>query len=799
MKQTIAFQIAILISCLLTGETWAQDSARDFKSKTKPLIDASCIHCHDSSTETDLNFDTLGHDLADADTFRKWEAIFDRVEAGEMPPASEDRPDAGQLKTALDSLRKDLLTANITRQKSVGRVSARRLTKTEFRNTIQDLLSIKHDVTRRIPDEVDAGTFDTVGSLQRISAVHMESYLAAADEALGHAIQLGKNPYQDLGEMADNNFAHLEKWHVTPLNEGGSVTRKLKFGNGVALFRDNDYLCVFNYDIKTQGIYRMTVTIAGYQSRKPVAAKIIVKEQSGSARLIKSIDVEQGKPQEVVVDAYLNTGSRAYLTADLSDFNSGLISGAKNYKGPGLAILKQKIEGPMVESWPTPGTNQIFKDILAESGGNIKLKPSKDNLAHIKDIVTELAPNIFRRTPTAEEIQTFVDLAKPAINEGRELTDALKVSLRSMLTSPQFLMFGGEAGKLDDFALANRLSYFLWKSMPDDELFKLAKAGKLSDSNVLKEQVNRMLAHDKADRFVNDFLGQWLWLHKINATSPDDGLYPEFDELLDSAVAQETELFFSELVAENMSLTNLIDSNFTFVNRRLAEHYKIKGVEGQDFRKVSLSSDSPRGGILTQAAVLKTTANGTTTSPVTRGNFVLSNIFGTPPSPPPPGIGSIEPDTRGKTTIREILKAHREIESCNQCHREIDPPGFALESFDAIGGFRKYYRADGGSSTYGGFTIKNPPRRGKSVDPSGETSDGKKFVDIREYKRILLENKEQIARNFISRLVVFSTGAEIQFADRETIEAILKRTAKNDYPVKDIIHEVVQSKLFRHK
>ena len=214
---------------------------------------------------------------------------------------------------------------------------------------------------------------------------------------------------------------------------------------------------------------------------------------------------------------------------------------------------------------------------------------------------------------------------------------------------------------------------------------------------------------------------------------------------------------------ENLSLCNLIDSDFTFVNRRLAEHYGIPGIEGQAFRKIQLPQDSPRGGVLTQAAILKTTANGTTTSPVTRGNFVLTNFLGTPPSPPPPGVGSIEPDTRGQTTIREILTAHRKIESCNQCHREIDPPGFAMESFDPIGGFRTYYRASGGELKFGDLTVAAPPRQGPPVDPSGVTADGKDFSGIDEFKRLLLDQKEPVARNFISQLVVYATGGEIEF------------------------------------
>lgn len=774
-------------------------TAQDFKEKVAPLVAASCVHCHDAGTETDLDFESLGHDLTDPDTFRKWEAIFDRVEAGEMPPASEDRPDTEQLKTATDSLKTDLLAASLSRQKRVGRVPARRLTKFEFGNTLRDLLLIDNDVTGSIPDEIDAGSFDTVGALQRISAVHMESYLASADEALNHAIKFGRDPYHAFGDFADNNFAHLEMWHDRPLNQGGNVTRKLKYGKGFALFRDLDYITTFTFSIRNPGIHRLTAKVAAFQSKKPITAKIIVKEQTGSARVIKSIDLVPGKWETIVVEEFLKPGDNPYLTLDLGDQNNGIFSsgGAKTYKGPGLAVKSQKIEGPISESWPPPSTQQIFKSMLPKD--TKRLKYTKKPIEHIGEIVSQLAPRILRREVSKDEVQSFVNLAKPALESERNVPDALKVSLRSMLTSPQFLMFGGEPGKLDDFALANRLSYFLWKSMPDDELFSLAKSGTLSDSAVLAEQVERMLADEKSQRFVNDFLGQWLWLHKINATTPDDGLYPEFDELLSAAIPQEPIMFFTELIDKNLSLTNLIDSEFTFVNRRLATHYQLPDVEGQDFRKVELPKDSTRGGILTQAAILKTTANGTTTSPVMRGNFVLTNFFGTPPSPPPPGIGSIEPDTRGKTTIREILKAHREIESCNQCHKEIDPPGFALESFDPIGGFRKHYRADGGGGEYNGFEYKNPPRKGPPVDASGVTSDGKKFGGINEFKKHLLDQKEQIARNFVSRLVVYSTGAEIQFADREKIEAILMKTSKNDYPVKDIIHEVIQSSMFREK
>ena len=321
---------------------------------------------------------------------------------------------------------------------------------------------------------------------------------------------------------------------------------------------------------------------------------------------------------------------------------------------------------------------------------------------------------------------------------------------------------------------------------------KLAEQGKLSDRETLHKQVDRLLDHEHGERLVSDFVGQWLRLYKINATSPDKKLYGEYDELLGNSLVKETEAFFADLIRRNLPTKNLLDSDYTFLNRRLAEHYQIPGVQGQHFRRVQLPKDSVRGGVLTQASVLKTTANGSVTSPVIRGNFVLTNLFGTPPPPPPPSAGSLEPDTRGTTTIREQLAAHRELDSCNSCHRLIDPPGFALESFDPIGGFRTEYRTTGGGGLFS-FFKKKPV-----VDASGVTSSGRKFSNIVEFKKILLDEHEAFTRNLVIQLLVYSTGGEIQFADREVVDEILAQTRDTDFRLRDIIHAVVESRLFRH-
>ena len=319
---------------------------------------------------------------------------------------------------------------------------------------------------------------------------------------------------------------------------------------------------------------------------------------------------------------------------------------------------------------------------------------------------------------------------------------------------------------------------------------------------MLAAQVDRMLDDEKCMRFVRDFLGQWLRLHDIDLTTPDEQLYPEYDDMLRQAMLSESELFFRELINRDIGVSNLIDSEFTFLNRRLAEHYGIPDIAGQNFRRVQLPEGSPRGGILAHASVMKVTANGTVTSPVRRGNFVLATLLGQPTHTPPADVGSIEPDTRGTTTIRETLDAHRHLEECATCHRYIDPPGFALESFDVIGGFRTRYRSleigDRPERMLYGRAI-HEYRDGLDVDASGMTADGQPFEEIRGFRELLLAEEEQVARHFISQLLVYSTGGEIRFADREELDRIVELTRGTGFTVRTIIHEVVQSELFQEQ
>ena len=405
---------------------------------------------------------------------------------------------------------------------------------------------------------------------------------------------------------------------------------------------------------------------------------------------------------------------------------------------------------------------------------------------------------------------------------------------RTALCTPDFLFLKEAKGPLDDYSLACRLSYFLWISMPDEELFRLAGEKKLRDPDVLKAQTDRMLADPKATRFVADFTDQWLDLRAIDENTPHPKLYPEYSRLLRDSTVGETRAFFRELLRADLPVTNVVHSDFAMLNQPLAEFnggYGLVDIEdhtipqekprpkqprdqfakpvlptdpvvGWEHRKVPLPADSQRGGFLTQAAVLKVTANGTITSPVKRGAWVQQKIVGRPPEPPPPNITAVEPDTRGVTTIRELLDKHRADASCAACHRTIDPPGFALESYDAIGGFRPRYR-----SLEKGDRFTRPPVLtgrtefvlGPPVDASGTSADGRDFADIRDFKKILLSDERQLARNLAEQLILYATGSPVSFADRAALEKILDQTKGTKYGVRSILHAVVQSELFLEK
>jgi len=383
---------------------------------------------------------------------------------------------------------------------------------------------------------------------------------------------------------------------------------------------------------------------------------------------------------------------------------------------------------------------------------------------------------------------------------------AMRYAYRAALCSPDFLYHVESPGRLDDYALASRLSYFLWNSLPDEELISLASRGALRDPKMLDAQVERMLADPKSQRFVNDFLGQWLKLREIAANDPDKKLYPEFSPYLQDSMLGESRAYFRELIDRNLDSAYLVKSDFAMLNQKLAAFYGVQGVVGANIRRVELPPDCPRrGGFLTQAAVLKVTANGTTTSPVPRGAFVMARLLGQPPEPPPPNLPAIEPDVRGAHTIREQLDKHRNQASCAACHAKIDPAGFALESFDVIGGWRDRYRVLGDDAAplppapRGGIDPFIPIKfsLGPSVDPSGQLPDGRGFHDVNGLESLLAADKLALLHNLAEQLMIYAIGRDVSFSDRPAMDAPVTRTEAAGGGIRTLLHELVKSDLFQ--
>jgi len=500
-----------------------------------------------------------------------------------------------------------------------------------------------------------------------------------------------------------------------------------------------------------------------------------------------------------------------------------------SFTGPGIACDWIDIQGPIHDTWPPRSHRLLFGDLeMAEfdpASKDVTL-PKRERLRQVmikaanqpdefpgswtvhsdnpsddaRRLLTTFLPKLFRRPVEPEVIDTYAELVEERLEAGDCFELAMRWAYRAALCSPDLLFHVEPDNTLDDYALANRLAYFLWNSLPDARLTELAAGGELCQPAVLRGEVERMLGDPKSVRFVKDFCGQWLRLREIAATDPDKKLYPEFSTYLQSSMVMETEAYFRELIDKDLDATHLIDSDFAMLNEKLAVHYGIDGVSGSQIRRVELPPDSPRGGFLTQAAILKITANGTTTSPVPRGAFVMERLLGIEIPPPPPDVPAIEPDVRGATTIREQLAKHRADPSCAGCHAKLDPAGFALESFDVIGGFRKRYRANEGDRAEPERHLLDPHLRvsfwlGQPVDPSYQLPDGRKFADVVQLQQLLSEDENLLATNLARHLAIYAIGRDLTFSDRDRIAGIVKQAKPGG--VRSLIHELVQSELFQ--
>ncbi|APZ97028.1 DUF1592 domain-containing protein [Fuerstiella marisgermanici] len=783
MKTALLLAIAVTsVPSTACADPWHQ--------QLQPFFTAHCLDCHgDSDGDGELDLSALKTELSDAEATRRWTLIHDRIANGEMPPKGQLRPKPAEVKNTLNIL-SDALTMAHRRQNDVV---FRRLNRIEYENTVRDLFGIFVVVNQTLPQDTSTSGFDNVGEGLAVSAEAAQAYLEAADIVLDAVFGPSKKPkyIQHKTNLATQSTHDGKLFNAKQIGKMFRRTDK-----GLVIFQSNycpTNLVNFARERPPAGTYRGTLQVRAIQSDKPVTLRIYGGDTIVGRREKHVVGYYDVPPEWTTIqftDRLVEDNGtfqpKCYGTRDTR-------KDADTYPEPGLEIGDITIEGPL-EEWPPPSRAALFGDV----------DPEIATLDDAKQILNRITPKAFRRPVSAEEMTPYFDLVESALAADRSFEGALRLALKAILCSPEFLFLDEPATEqISQHAIASRLSYFLWSSLPDDELLALADAGSLNDAEVLQQQVERLLKDDRSKAFTENFVGQWLDLRDINFTSPDANLYPEFDELLQISMIEETRLFFNEVLHQNLSLMNFVDSDFTFLNERLAKHYNIPGIHGHTiYRKVDLPEDSVRGGVLTQASVLKVTANGTNTSPVTRGMWVLENIMGQHVSPPPSNVGSVEPDIRGATTLREQLAKHRNVESCAACHNKIDPAGFALENFDVIGGYRDRYRTlgEGERPSFG----QDPNtfawvryRIGRPVDATGQTPDGTAFRNIRELKQILLQDQESIARGLTEKLITYALGRRVGFSDRLVIEQIVKNIAAQNYGFRTLVHEVVQSDLLQ--
>jgi hypothetical protein len=825
-------RLIIAVAALLIPIRFA-DAAPDAKPQgvAEAFVKKHCVGCHAGDrAEAGIRFDVALDDLTQRSTFATWVKTHDKVAAGEMPPPDEPQPTAAERRELLGSLGVSLHAADLERQRVQGRTMLRRLNRVEFDYTLRDLLALPHaDFHELLPADPSAHGFDVVGEALPMSYVQQGAYLQTAELALSEALILRPRPERKHYAMSflEIGYLALPKTQKRPddglaLMSNFTLGPPFFFGHFVA---------------RAPGPFRMklrarTVTYADGElldGEKPQVIMLFA-EVGNSSRLVATFEPPIDRLADLEFTAWLNLNERIRLivpTMNLSAAPYRTNNRDLKYRGPAIAFHSFEADGPIFDSWPPESHRRVLSDVALVKPPVVRPPPpvvppelitqSADPKADAARLIARFVRRSFRRPVPAEEVARYVTLAHAQLDAGVPLHEAVMTGYKGALCSPDFLYLLEKPGPLDDYALASRLSYFLWRSLPDDELLAAASAGKLHDPAELRKQVDRLLDDPRSDRFVADFTDQWLDLREIGFTKPDEDLYPEYEDMhLTDSLVGETRAYFAEMLRRDLGVRYVVDSDFVFVNRTLAELYDLppltgSTVEGKpvfdtplagpEIRKVKLPPNHVRGGIITQASVLKVTANGTTTSPVPRGAWLMERIVGKPIPPPPTNVPAIEPDIQGATTVREQLAKHREAKACAGCHAKLDPPGFALECFDVMGGYRERYRSlgkgDAVTSTFRGH--KKKYRFGLPVDSSGVLPDGRTFHDIRDYKRLLLDDEPQLARNLVEKLTTFATGSPVQFADRKDVEAIVASLKSRNYGLRSLVHEVVASRMFLSK
>lgn len=734
--------------------------ADDYVHDVWPLVKKYCVECHSGKdAQSGINFDKFKTKAADPRHRRLWDRVRSHVASRLMPPADAPQPSDKERDRLLAWIEGTALQVDCTGPVDVGRVTIRRLNRVEYNNTIRDLVGVDFQPADDFPaDDVGYG-FDNIGDVLSLPPLLLEKYLNAAEAIIDQAIVVPPAP------------AIVRYEAETEQVEGpGGV-----YGGFAFLLYSNGQVHV-RHVFPENGDYVIRVRAFGQQAGKEPARVQLRLD----GKELKTFDVKEteDKPGLFEVRQRVKQGGQRVAAAFTNDFYQPKDPDPKN-RDRNLGIDYIEIQGPL-DAQQTILPEAHRRIMIASPGGGKEREAARK-------ILERFASRAFRRPVEEDEVERLAQFAQAALDQGDSFEAALKLPLKAVLVSPHFL-FRIEADRepqrtdksyaLNDYELAARLSYFLWSTMPDDELFAAAKAGRLHTIGGMADQVRRMLKSPKSQALVENFAGQWLQLRTLRQLAPDKNKYPDFDEPLRAAMVRESELFFARVLREDRSLLEFLDADYTYLNERLARHYGISGVSGSEFR-LALLPDRRRGGVLTQASIMTLTSNPTRTSAVKRGKWILENVLGTPPPPPPPGAGDL-PDGDGTPlagTLRQRMEQHRQKAICASCHAQLDPLGFGLENFDGIGAWR---------------TLD----AGAEIDTTGVLPTGESFAGPAELRQILLGKQDQFLRCLTEKMLTYALGRGLEYGDRCSVDQIVQGVVEDEHRMSRLILGIVQSDPF---
>jgi mono/diheme cytochrome c family protein len=752
----------------------------------RALLDEYCVVCHNQQMKTGglmLDKMDLAHIPEGAET---WEKAIRKLRGGMMPPQGNPRPDQTELDSLIRYLETTLDRAAVAKP-NPGRAPLHRLNRTEYGNAVRDLLGLDVDVASLLPADDESDGFDNIADVLKVSPSLLEQYLTASEKVSSLAVgDPSTTPISRLYQVPPDlpQEDHVEG---LPLGTRGGILihhnfpLDAEYDFSVALLQNIvGYITGLEWqhqlEITIDGARVFLAPVGGEEDNKMSDANLGVAKDTLDARLRTRVAVKAG-PHAVGV-AFLRKNS-AESDEPLQPFTRDL--DLQNMNGVPL-IDHVQITGPFqaTGSGDTPSRRRIFPCRPANAN---------DELSCAKNILSGLARRAYRRPVTEKDIETLLSFYQSGRNKG-SFEAGIENSLRLILASPKFLFrsepdpasqTAGSAYRVSDLELASRLSFFLWSSIPDDELLNAASQGKLRDLAGLEKQVRRMLADPKAQALVNNFAGQWLFLRNLQSVAPNEDDFPNFDDTLRQSFRKETELFFESIIREDHNVLDLLNANYTFVNERLAKHYGIPNIYGSQFRRVAVTDENRRG-LLGQGSVLTVTSQPNRTSPVLRGKWILENILGTPPPAPPPNVPPLKENEDGSKalSVRALLEKHRENPTCATCHKIMDPLGFSLDNFDAVGQWRS-------------------KEAGAPIDASGQLADGTKVDGPVALRQALMKHPEQFVRTITEKLLTYGLGRGLEYYDMPTVRMIEQDAAKSNYRFSALILGVIKSSPFQMK